>query len=554
MGEGERGVGAEDAGTGEFPRAAGDRGGLEAGESGDGSNVASVAQDGNGASDCAGIGRQARQARFDRQETARGPRSAIAPASPAVGERPSSASALSVCAAGGIASRRPLAREAERLVPRLLELPLDEFPDACLRERARMDGDARRLRGDPRCERRVDARLIRPLGRHEPDRRAVQAMSQVGEETEGGAIAPLQVIDDQQHRVVTGEVQGHPEEAVQDGEGDVAGRGRVVIRARLEQDARGRRRPRERGFGTDVRHGGLEELTRDAEGEIDLELAAAGRVDAESCLDRPLPDRAEQCALADPSRSLDRDRTAVAALDRVESAPGRLEFGLALNQSLDPTIRDHAGTLQNVRPIGIAKGKGRRGVCPAGPCKPPFSSSGVDRMIRVEQPVRVDVRADLAEAVQRSLAEQRLGINAMLGEVRVAVAVVDNRQRLAGRCERVAQGRRHLGHREHPDRERHELAAQGAERTAVLRAPPERAAEVAELEREQRRPGARADGLDERLQGGGVESGEHLMVADPGNRSRGIHVEGQQLRRRDRRERVHRPGPSSRSGATSSAA
>ena len=64
------------------------------------------------------------------RDTALGPRSVIAPASPAVGRATLERERVErLLEQQRIASRCPLAGEAELLVPRLLELPLDQLPD-----------------------------------------------------------------------------------------------------------------------------------------------------------------------------------------------------------------------------------------------------------------------------------------------------------------------------------------------------------------------------------------------------------------------------------------
>ena len=73
-------------------------------------------------------------------------------------------------------------------------------------------------------------------------------MRQVREEAERGAITPLQVVDDEQHRLVARQVQRHPEEPVQNREGDIPAGSRVVGRS-LEEDPRGGRGAGQSRFG-----------------------------------------------------------------------------------------------------------------------------------------------------------------------------------------------------------------------------------------------------------------------------------------------------------------
>jgi len=115
--------------------------------------------------------------------------------------------------------------------------------------------------------------------------------------------------------------------------------------------------------------------------------------------------------------------------------------------------------------------------------------SGVDRVIGQEHALGIDVGTDLPQPAERPLAEDRPGLDPALGEVQVRRAAVDDVEGLAGGRERGLQRRRHRRVHQHPDGERHVPAAERAQGAAPLTATPERPAEVAELEREQRRVG-----------------------------------------------------------------
>ena len=88
------------------------------------------------------------------------------------------------------------------------------------------------------------------------------------------------------------------------------------------------------------------------------------------------------------------------------------------------------------------------------------------------------------------------------------------------------------------DGEEGEVAVQRRQGAVALRRTPDRAAEVAQLDREQRRVRA-ADGHEgvDRLTGHDVEQ---RSVADARHRLRRVHVQLQQVGRRDRGEGVHR--------------
>ena len=76
---------------------------------------------------------------------------------------------------------------------------------------------------------------------HEEDRKLVQPPRQVGEEAERGAVAPVEIVHDQEQRALGGQVDGQPVEPVQHAEETLAER-LAAVSILVPED--GRRRAR----------------------------------------------------------------------------------------------------------------------------------------------------------------------------------------------------------------------------------------------------------------------------------------------------------------------
>ena len=141
-------------------------------------------------------------------------------------------------------------------------------------------------RGWPRCAAICPSRSSGAPG--SPRRRATmidtpvasQALQQVEHEPQRRAVGPVRVVDRDQHRAGLGEVRQQPEEAVDDRVGAVVALVAAPARRALEQRAGERGRAGQQAvvrLVVGAREQRLEQLQRDAEGEVALELRAAAR-------------------------------------------------------------------------------------------------------------------------------------------------------------------------------------------------------------------------------------------------------------------------------------
>ena len=81
----------------------------------------------------------------------------------------------------------------------------------------------------------------------------------------------------------------------------------------------------------------------DSEGELPLELAAAGREHAGAVLLGGRPELRQQPGLPDAGRSLDESEPALAPRRLGQGGPKRLELAIALQQELCPSGVRHGG-------------------------------------------------------------------------------------------------------------------------------------------------------------------------------------------------------------------
>ena len=274
-----RRLGAQDLGARERRHGPRDLRLVETRDPGHRGQVGALAQHGDGARDRGGLARQPRQSQQDRARDGARTDRAHHVGVRGVGldgvglERVQQLADEQRVAAGGL-----VAGLAEGAVGLRAEAAGDEPADGLLRQRARPHVRGRGVVGDLGQQRRVGRRVAGPHGGRDQHRLALQAPHQVGQEAQRRAIAPVQIVDLEQQRLLGGEVEREPVQPVQGGEGGVAGRGAVV--GRDEDDAGGGGRARQR-FG--IADHGLEELAHDAERELALELAGA-RVEDERVL------------------------------------------------------------------------------------------------------------------------------------------------------------------------------------------------------------------------------------------------------------------------------
>lgn len=214
-------------------------------------------------------------------------------------------------------------------IRRAAEALADQLAHALGRERPGAQALGRGIPDQFGQKRGIRARLARAQRDREQDRRALEPPGQIGEKAQGGRVAPVHVVHGQQQRTLRGQVEGQPVQAVQGGEG-------VVTRAlagglHLPEHGPGAagRSLEHRPVAVGLCHGPLQELTHDAERELPLQLAAAGRQDPQRALGGAAQPR-QQAALADPGRPLDDQQPAAAAPGGIDQRVQRRELALAL--------------------------------------------------------------------------------------------------------------------------------------------------------------------------------------------------------------------------------
>ena len=140
----------------------------------------------------------------------------------------------------------------------------------------------------------------------------------------------MQVVDAEHERSLAGEVDRQPVEAVEGGERGIA----AAIRVHLLED-------RQRGCGgageealalTRLDQQRLEELPHEPERQLPLEIGAVRGDHPCAAACRPLPQRRDEAALADPRRPLDHHDPRVAATVRPKQPLERAELLLALER------------------------------------------------------------------------------------------------------------------------------------------------------------------------------------------------------------------------------
>ena len=214
-------------------------------------------------------------------------------------------------AAGEVRARRDEARLRGRAEP-----VLDHQADAGAAQASRAD----RLGERVARERAQRVRVGRRLGAHgdeQGDGKLLQARQQEREVAERGAVRPVRVVDGEAERPERREVGAEPVEPVQDRERRVdPRRGGVRVRTGQPEHARGdARRAAEQLRALAGRRLGerrLEELPRDPERELTLELGPARAQHAHPLAGRERARGREERRLPDPRRALDDDQRAAA--------------------------------------------------------------------------------------------------------------------------------------------------------------------------------------------------------------------------------------------------
>ena len=268
------------------------------------------------------------------RDAARGPSSSISAAFLASEATPSAASTLSSSSrSSGFPPRRGMAGGDEAGVSGLAEARADELGHRPLGQRARLERHGDRLGRQLAQERGVDTGLRRAQAAGDEHRQALEAARKVGEESQRGVVAPVQVVDRKDERPLGARVDGQPVQAVEHGERGVAAVG-AAGRVRGPEHGLRRRRGSAQQLAVGLRHGDqrLEELTHDSERELPLELAASGGEHTEPGFRAQPAGLRDQPRLADPRRPFDDAQPAGAARSALNEGFQRLELTVPLEQ------------------------------------------------------------------------------------------------------------------------------------------------------------------------------------------------------------------------------
>ncbi len=181
-------------------------------------------------------------------------------------------------------------------------------------QRVRLDRRGERVVGDLRQQGRVGPRVGGAQRRRDQHLDALEAAGEIRDEAQGGRVRPVQVVYREQQRPALGEVDGEPVEAVERREGGVAAG--PLLGGGEDDLGRGGRAPEQLPSLRLARQQRLEELARDAERELPLDLAAPGGEHEEALRFGAPAQLSQQPALAYARGPLDQrqPRAAVARL------------------------------------------------------------------------------------------------------------------------------------------------------------------------------------------------------------------------------------------------
>jgi len=203
-----------------------------------------------------------------------------------------------------------------------------------------------RMRGERR--ERVAAALPRTGRDDDQQRQVLAALRGVEERAHRGVVGGVGVVDGEHQRPLLGDVGGDPVEAVQERElrrtggvlhADLAGQRRLGTRGGAGEHASALARGR-------VRQVRLEQLQRDAERVLPLELAAAGAQHDHPLLLRVAGRVREQMGLAEPGGALEHDDPADARAGGVDRLVQRAQLPLPLQRHLVARVRGAAAPLR----------------------------------------------------------------------------------------------------------------------------------------------------------------------------------------------------------------
>ncbi len=206
-----------------------------------------------------------------------------------------------------VALGHPPARVGERRIG-VAHGGADHPPRALARQRRGPHRTAGDVRGDLGQQIVGCPGLAEPAGGDDRHGHLVEALQEIEHEPQRRAVGPVRVVDHDEHGACLGEVGEHPEQAVHDLIGAADGLVAGPARRALEQRPRELRRTGQQpvaGLVVDAGQQRLEELQRDAELKVALELRRAGAHDRHAVGAGARHRLVEQRRLADPGMALD---------------------------------------------------------------------------------------------------------------------------------------------------------------------------------------------------------------------------------------------------------
>ena len=232
-----------------------------------------------------------------------------------------------------VTARLLVAGGAERIVGGGREGLSQERGGGLDAQRRGPDHGRERVRDDLVEQPGIFTRLARPEPDDDRKGKTLDARQQIGQPAHRRKIAPVQVVDREQQRPLSGEVRRQPVEPMQRRQRCV-GPGLGLELLGVEERFRQCRRPGERFGSLFLGQGGeqrLEELAHDAERERPLELRASPAEHPHPGLVAPGLDLRHQRALADPGRPFDcqQHATGVAGSNNVLEG---CQLGVSLQQ------------------------------------------------------------------------------------------------------------------------------------------------------------------------------------------------------------------------------
>jgi hypothetical protein len=334
---------AQDLAGGERVGGGGHAGGVAAGQRGDVAHLGVVAEDRDRARDARRVVGQAHEPHRHRAQDRFGRERADALG--VVGRRPE---ALGLDRADELAEQKAVALGhapagvGERLVGRR-QRRRHELAAGGARQRARSHRVAGRVRRDLAEQVVGRAGLAQAPCEHDRHAHRADALQQVEHEPQRRAVGPVRAVDRDQRGPRLGEVRQQPEEAVDDRVGAVVALVAAPARGALEQrpgQPGGAGEQAVVGLVVGARQQRLEELQRDAEGEVALELGAVGAQDADPARARTRDGGVEQRGLADARVALDQQQPAGALARRIEQLVDRSQLLFAFEEDSRARVDD----------------------------------------------------------------------------------------------------------------------------------------------------------------------------------------------------------------------